>query len=129
MKYLFLLASIIVFTSPFLALAKDGTVSASEGWNNSAGFQTSYDKAVKLTTAEAIERQNGGYYDQWQQNNSYITNTAIGAQTTVEAPALTSMTVTNSQCGHSIGQAPVDADGGNSVTTGNVRCAEGSANE
>ncbi len=128
MKYSFIVASIFLVASPVLANAKDGTVSATEGWNNSAGFQTSYDKLVKLTTAEAIERKKGGFYDQWQQNNLYISNTSIGVQSNIETGDVGSLFVTETNCGPSVSQLPLDSGGTNDISVGDVGCIVGTNN-
>ncbi|WP_373089914.1 hypothetical protein [Sneathiella sp.] len=128
MKYLILLTSIILLNLPLPVLAKDGLVSAAEGWNGNAGNQTSYDKLVKLSIAEAIERKQNGYYDQWQQSNLYITNYAIGQQLNIEADNLDGIAITNNQCGHTISQAS-NFGGASELETSDVTCTIGAANE
>ncbi|WP_288900808.1 hypothetical protein [uncultured Sneathiella sp.] len=128
MKYSFIVTSILLFTLPVIAAAKDGTVTAAEGWNNSAGFQTSYDRLVKLTTSEAIERQNGGFYDQWQQYNFFITNSSIDTQTNITTGDVGGLNVTSTHCGHSVAQQPINTSGTNDISAGDVACIVGTKN-
>lgn len=128
MKYSFIVTSLLLFTLPVIAAAKDGTMTAAEGWNNSASFLTSYDKLAKLTTSEAIERQNGGFYDQWQQNNFYITNNSIDTQTNITTGDVGGLNVTSTHCGHSIAQQPINTSGTNDITAGDVACIVGTEN-
>ncbi|MZR31024.1 hypothetical protein [Sneathiella litorea] len=128
MKHSFVITSILLFTLPAIAVAKDGTVTAAASWNNSAGFQTSYDKLVKLTTSEAVERQDGGYYDQWQQHNLYISNSSIDTQTNITTGDVRDLNVTSTHCGHSVAQQPINTSGENNITAGDVACIVGTEN-
>lgn len=122
MKYLFIISTIFLSICPTIVTAKDGSISAAEGWNNSAGFQTSYDKLVKLTTAEAIERQNGGYYDQWSQNNLYVSNVTIGAQTVFSESSLENVQINTGNCGAVGGLTNIESPGETRNTIDGAPC-------
>jgi len=128
MKYFIILFSLILFTLPSLAIAKDGTVTAAEGWSNSAGFQTSYDILTKSIIAELIEKKENGFYNGWNQNNSFITNidsqsTTVGSQTIFNGSTLENVVVTTTNCGDSSNITSIDSEGSNSVTGSETTCA------
>lgn len=127
MKYSLIFASMFLVASPVLANAKDGTVSAAEGWNNSAGFQTSYDKLTKSVIAELIEKKENGFYDGFDQHNAFTTNigaqtTTIGAQTIFNDSELDNVFVTTTNCGEVSSITSVDSSGTNQSTTTGAAC-------
>lgn len=112
---------------PLSAAAKDGTVSAAVGWNNSAGFQSSYDVSVKGATADLIERAESGYYDQWTQSavyNTYIgaQTTTIGAQTVFQNSNLDHVIVTTTNCGEVVSATTTSSSGSTSITSTGGGC-------
>ena len=127
MKYSPIIASIILFTLPAVAVAGDGTVSAAEGWNNSAGFQTSYDRLTKSINAELMAKKENGYYDGFNQHNTYITNigaqtTTVGAQTIFQNSNLDNVFVTTTNCGEVSNITSVDTSGTNQSTSTGASC-------
>lgn len=125
MKYSFIVASILIFTLPAIATANDGSVSAAEGWNNSAGFQTSYDKLTKSIIAELIEKKENGFYDGFDQYNIYnigAQTTTIGAQTIFNDSELDNVFVTTVNCGETSSITSVDSSGTNSIEANDVTC-------
>ncbi|WP_340150133.1 hypothetical protein [uncultured Sneathiella sp.] len=127
MNYSLIFAIIISLTLPSLAAAKDGTVTAAEGWNNSAGFQTSYDILTKSIIAELIEKKENGFYDGFDQNNTFITNigaqtNTIGAQTIFNGGTHGSVSVTTTNCGDTASIASSDSSGSNHIEAHDVTC-------
>ncbi len=127
MKYLTIVAPLLLITLPSLAAAKDGTVSAAAGWNNSAGFQTSYDILTKSIIAELIEKKENGYYDGFNQHNTFITNigaqtTTIGAQTIFNGNQLDHIFVNTTNCGAVSSITSVETSGEHTSTSGETSC-------
>ncbi|MCF8468890.1 MAG: hypothetical protein K9G33_15930 [Sneathiella sp.] len=133
MKYSFLITPILFITVSTVAAARDGTVTAAEGWNNSAGFQTSYDILTKSVIAELIEKKENGFYDGYDQNNSYFTyigaqSNAIGNQVIFNGSVESDVSVAPVNCGATTATA-VNESGGNSETaTGGTNCEMGNGN-
>ena len=139
MKKLHFAAAALLLSLPLTAAARDGTVTAAVGWNNSAGFQSSYDVSVKGATADLIERGENGYYDQWDRPavfNTYIGAqlTTIGAQTIFQNSHLNHVIVTTTNCGEvtsaaaikSAGVGKINVTGGGcNVTTNNMSDPDG----
>ncbi|MDF2366454.1 hypothetical protein [Sneathiella sp.] len=122
MKYSFIAASILLFTLPAIATARDGTATAAANWNDSTHFQTSYDILTKSAIAELIEKKEGGFYDGWNQYNSYITNigaqtTTIGSQTVFTDSNLDNVFVTPVNCGEIVSSTSVDSPATNEDST------------
>ena len=114
MKKITFAAALLLLALPVQAAAKDGTVTAAVGWNNSAGFQTSYDISVKAALADLIERKENGYYDQWERPASYTTyigaqTTTIGAQTIFQNSNLDHVIVTTTNCGEVVSATSVQS--------------------
>lgn len=125
MKKFIITAILISLSLP--AAAKDGTVSAAVGWNNSAGFQTSYDSSVKGALADLIERGENGYYNQWDHPTIYNTyigaqNTTIGAQTIFHNSRLKDVIITTTNCGEVVSGSSVKSAGTTTITAKGGGC-------
>ena len=120
MKYSILILSALLLTISAVASAKDGSVSAAEGWNDSAGFQTSYDKLTKSVIAELIEKKENGFYDGFSQYNTYnigAQTTSIGAQTIFTESKLDNVFITTNNCGEIVSSTTTDSTSINKNST------------
>jgi cytidine deaminase len=114
-----------LFTLPVTANANDGESTASKNWNNSAAFQTSYDKLTKSVIAELIEKQDNGFYDGFDQYNTYhigAQTTTIGAQTIFNDSDLDHVFVTTTNCGETSSITSVESSGTNQSTATGATC-------
>ena len=107
--------SILIFFIPITSYSFEGGVSATQSWNDSAGFPTTYERLAKTTIAEAIEKKRGGYYNGWDQTNYIFYNTAIGAQIVISESKLEDVQMSIANCGNSTAQTSLEATG-NAVT-------------
>ncbi|MAL80042.1 MAG: hypothetical protein CMN55_13180 [Sneathiella sp.] len=127
MNKITLAAAAIFLALPLLAQAKDGTVTAAVGWNNSAGFQTSYDISSKAAIADLIEKKENGYYDQWKRPINYNTYigaqvTTIGAQTIFQDSNLDNVIVTTTNCGEVVSATSVKSADSNQINVTGSGC-------
>ena len=133
MSYFKVFIITIIISIPYIVAAKDGRTPASEAWNDSAGFQTSHDILTKSLIAELIEKKENGFYDGWNQNNTFITNigtqnTNIGAQTIFNDSDLDDVFVATTNCGQPSIVSSADSSGTNKVSNAGVRCTVESTN-
>lgn len=122
-----LAAALLLLALPTQPQAKDGTVTAAVGWNNSAGFQTSYDISIKAALADLIEKKENGYYDQWKRPinyNSFIgaQTTTIGAQTLFQNSNLNNVIVTTTNCGEVVSSTSVNSSDSKETTVTGSGC-------
>ncbi|MEX1034874.1 MAG: hypothetical protein WDZ54_02890 [Sneathiella sp.] len=127
MKYSILILSALLFIVSTTAAAKDGTVTTAEGWNNSAGFQTSYDILTKSVIAELIEKKENGFYDGWDQYHTHFTyigpqSTAIGNQVFFNDAVGDGVHVTPINCGAATATTVNESGGDSETTTGDLTC-------
>ncbi len=120
--------SLLISIIPATSFSYEGSVSAAQGWSDSAGFPSTYEKLAKATVAEIIEKKKGGFYDQWVQNNLNITNLTIGAQTNFTDSELDNVFVTTTNCGETNAITSVNTPGSSSITGQSAPCTVRNSN-
>lgn len=130
MKYLTTFLMVGLAVSTLSASVRSEPITASGGWNNSIGFQSAYEKAVKDNRADLIEKAENGFYDGFNTYNYYVTNSNVGAQTIISDSILIDSIAVATNCGSSSAQAQQNSHSVNANKgIGDLDCKTGVGND
>ncbi len=122
MKKLIPLSIVLLTALSASNYAHSASVSAAEGWNNSAGWQSAYEKLVKDERADKIKKAKSGYYDGFETYNYYISSTTVGNLVTISDSTLDGVTVRNLNCGNVTSQNLLSGEGSNVIKVNSDTC-------